>query len=97
MDAYLFGRFGGEVRSFTLPEEREDLDSWAAQCRASVPDIEEFDNVHRFVKGYLDTAAEATAEGKFVSISWTDGAVPLSVDYHILPREAEGDGCEPGR
>ncbi|WP_157121270.1 hypothetical protein [Nocardia miyunensis] len=75
MDAYLFGRFGGEVRSFTLPEEREGVDNWAAHCRASARDTDEFDNLHRMVKGYLDTAAEATAEGKFVSISWMDGSL----------------------
>lgn len=96
MDAYLFGRFGGEVRGFTLSEERKGLDRWAAHCRESAPDIDEFDNLHRFVKGYLHTAAEANAEGKFLSIAWTDGTggtASLAVEYHLLPREEKEGSC----
>ena len=94
MDAHLFGRFGGDVRSFTLPEEREEFDRWAARCRTTAPDTDEFDNLHRMLTGYLDTAAEASAEGKFLSISWADGAdgeSKLAVEYHLLPREVKQD------
>lgn len=99
MDAYLFGRIAGEVRSFTLPEEREAFDSWVARCRARARDKQEFDNLHRFVNGHLDTATEANSEGKFPSITWMDGDVPLSVAYHVIPHESrkvdEEDGDDP--
>ncbi|WP_067904081.1 hypothetical protein [Nocardia vaccinii] len=96
MDAYLFGRIAGEVRSFTLPEEREALDAWAADCRTRAQDTREFDNWHQFVNEHLDTAAQALIEGKFPSITWTDGDVPLSVSYHLIPHEAGEDGCGAG-
>ncbi|WP_157117744.1 hypothetical protein [Nocardia vaccinii] len=95
MDAHLFGRFGGDVRSFTLPEERDEFDQWAAHCRTTARDTEEFDNLHRMVTGYMDTAAEAKTEGKFVSINWTDGTAgesSLVVEYRLLPPEVKEDG-----
>ncbi|WP_067683827.1 hypothetical protein [Nocardia miyunensis] len=97
MDAYLFGRIAGEVRSFTLPEDREALDVWAAHCRARVRDPAEFDNLHRFVNDHLDTAAQALLEGTFPSITWTDGDVPLSVSYLLISGEAREDCYGSGR
>ena len=95
VDAYLFGRIGGEVGSFTLPEDRDALDRWAARCRPRAPDPREFDTVHRFVTQHLDTAPLTNSLGAFPSITWTDGDVPLSVSYLPIPHDSGTDRWGP--
>lgn len=66
-------------------------------CRAAAQDKQEFDNLHRFVNNHLANAAEANSEGTFPSITWTDGDVPLSVSYHLIPHDSRKDGCGSSR
>ncbi|WP_225732230.1 MULTISPECIES: hypothetical protein [unclassified Nocardia] len=77
--------FDGEWRSFGLPGDEEEFRAWVAARRSLAQDTDAFDRHRDLVMGYISRIPEASAQGMYPVIIWSDQPnAPVAVAHYEI-------------